>query len=85
MTLFRAGGGQSAADIDVVATMTGLRTQCNDGAKDNAAMVYATASFDVLARRSDTQGRAPCHLALLCCRAARWFLGGHQAYRRSRR
>jgi hypothetical protein len=56
MTLFRPGGGKTAADIDIVAAMTNVRSQCNDGAKGSTGKVYASATFDVLARRLDTRG-----------------------------
>ncbi len=52
VTLFRVPGDQTAANIDVTAAMTNVRTQCND----QGDKVFATASFDVLARRSDTRG-----------------------------
>ena len=56
VTLFR-GPAKTADNIDVVATMTDVRTQCNDGGGPQGGdKVYATASFDVLARRSDTNG-----------------------------
>lgn len=52
VTLFRAANDRSAANIDVVAAMTNVRSQCSeDGDK-----VFTKASFDVLARRADTQG-----------------------------
>jgi hypothetical protein len=53
VTLFRPGGGKTTADIDVVAAMTKVRMQCND---QGAQQVYATTTFDVLARRTDTRG-----------------------------
>lgn len=53
ITLFRTPGDKSAANIDVVATMTNVRTQCNE---DEGAKVFATVTFDVLARRTDTSG-----------------------------
>jgi hypothetical protein len=56
MTLFRPGGGKTAADMDVVAAMTNVRSQCNDGSKASDGKVYAKATFDVLARRIDTRG-----------------------------
>jgi hypothetical protein len=56
ITLFRTPGDKTAANIDVVATMTDVRTQCNDGSGDNSNKVFATATFDVLARRTDTHG-----------------------------
>ncbi len=52
VTLFRSQNGRSAADIDLVASMTNLRTQCSDGTDK----VFAQTSFDVLARRTDTRG-----------------------------
>lgn len=56
VTVFRAGGGRTAGDIDVVAAMSNLRTQCNDGSKDASGKVYASATFDVFGRRTDTRG-----------------------------
>lgn len=56
VTLFRTAGARDAASIDVTATMTNLRSQCSDGAKDNSAKVYAAVGFDVLGRRTDTRG-----------------------------
>lgn len=54
VTLFRTAGDKTAANIDVVAAMTNVKTQCNDGG-DGGAKVYVTSTFDVLARRTDTQ------------------------------
>lgn len=54
VTLFRPGGGRTAADIDVVAAMSNLRTQCSDAG--GSAQVFTSASFDVFARRTDTRG-----------------------------
>ena len=56
ITLFRPGGGRTAQDIDLVAAMTNLRSQCNDGSRDGSGKVHASSTFDVLARRSDTRG-----------------------------
>ncbi len=56
VTVFRQGGGTTAQDIDIVAAMTNLRTQCDDGIRNASGKVYATSSFDVLARRSDARG-----------------------------
>jgi hypothetical protein len=56
VTLFRTPGDTTAANVDLVASMTNVRTQCNDGADDNSAKVYVSTDFDVLARRSDTRG-----------------------------
>lgn len=53
VTLFRSLGSTAAADIDVVANLTKVRSQCNDQAGDK---VTATASFEVQARRTDTRG-----------------------------
>ncbi len=51
ITLFN-GASRSAEAIDVVAVMTNVRSTCDDSGE----RVYATANFDVLARRSDTRG-----------------------------
>jgi hypothetical protein len=51
VTNFRIPGDKTAANIDVVATMTNVRVQCNE---DEGAKVYAVVSFDVLAKRTDT-------------------------------
>jgi len=59
ITLFRVPGNTSAANLDVVATITNVRTQCSDdGRKANktSSQIYSTSSFDVLARRTDTRG-----------------------------
>ncbi len=52
VTLFRTPGSTTADNIDVVAAMTNVRTTCNDSGEK----VFATASFDVLGRRTDTRG-----------------------------
>lgn len=52
ITTFRNAGNQSAANMDVTATITNVRSQCND----TGDKVYSEASFDVLARRTDTRG-----------------------------
>ncbi|TCM19414.1 hypothetical protein EDF56_10349 [Novosphingobium sp. PhB165] len=56
ITLFRVPNDKTAANIDVVAAMTNVRSQCSDqnGAQANDK-VSAQVSFDVLARRTDTQ------------------------------
>ncbi|HTN15974.1 MAG TPA: hypothetical protein VL094_14315 [Sphingomonadaceae bacterium] len=51
ITLFN-GTSRTADAIDVVAVMTNVRSTCDDSGE----RVYATANFDVLARRSDTRG-----------------------------
>jgi len=52
ITTFRVPGSTAASDLDVTASMTNVRTQCNP----NGEKVYATVSFNVLARRNDTAG-----------------------------
>lgn len=52
ITQFRAGGQQLASDIDVTASITNLRSTCND----TGERVYTEATFDVFARRADTGG-----------------------------
>jgi hypothetical protein len=52
VTLFRAPGDTSAANLDVVGALTNLRSQCND----SGDKVYSGVSFDVLARRTDVRG-----------------------------
>ncbi len=52
ITLFRTAGSTAAADIDLVAAMTNVRNTCSE----TADKVQASATFDVLARRSDTRG-----------------------------
>ncbi len=52
VTLFRTPGSTTADNIDVVAAMTNVRTTCNDSGEK----VYATANFDVMARRTDVRG-----------------------------
>lgn len=52
VTLFRSAGEKTANNIDVVAAMTNVRSQCSEGADK----VFTKATFDVLARRTDTQG-----------------------------
>jgi hypothetical protein len=53
VTNFRVPGDKTAANVDVVATMTNVRVQCNE---DEGAKVYAVVNFDVLAKRTDTSG-----------------------------
>ncbi|MBW8752889.1 MAG: hypothetical protein JF595_01865 [Sphingomonadales bacterium] len=55
VTLFRDAGDKTAANIDVVAAMTDVKSQCNDGG-DGGAKVFVSTTFDVLARRTDTRG-----------------------------
>lgn len=51
ITLFR-GNARTADAIDVVAAMTNVRSTCDDSGE----RVYTEATFDVLARRTDTRG-----------------------------
>jgi len=52
VTLFSAPGRTTADNIDVVAAMTNVRSQCTEGTDK----VFSSVTFDVLARRSDTRG-----------------------------
>jgi len=52
ITLFRTPADRSAANIDLVAAITNVRAQCSE----TADKVTSTVTFDVLARRTDTQG-----------------------------
>ena len=53
VTLFNPASSRDASAIDVVATMTNVRPTCDE----TGAEIYATASFDVLGRRSDNRGQ----------------------------
>ncbi len=53
ITTFRAPGATTQADLDVTAAITNLRSNCNEEEGDR---VYTEASFDVVARRSNTAG-----------------------------
>lgn len=52
VTTFRSPNATTADQIDVVANITNVRTSCNESGEK----VYSEASFDVLARRTDTNG-----------------------------
>ena len=52
ITVFNPANSQDASAIDVVASITNIRPTCNDSGEK----IYSQASFDVQARRSDTQG-----------------------------
>lgn len=52
VTLFRSAAAPTADNLDLVASMTKLRSTCND----TSERVYTNATFDVLARRSDVRG-----------------------------
>lgn len=50
ITIFNPSSSRDAAAIDVVASITNLRSTCSENATD----FYSEATFDVLARRTDT-------------------------------
>ena len=52
VTTFSAPGRTDAGAIDVTATITNVRSQCNDAGEK----VYTIADFDVLGRRADVRG-----------------------------
>jgi hypothetical protein len=52
VTLFRVPGDTSVGNVDLVASMTNVRSQCNE----SGDKVYSSVSFDVQARRSDARG-----------------------------
>ena len=52
ITLFNPADSQDASAIDVVASITNIRPTCSE----NGEKIFSQASFDVQARRSDTQG-----------------------------
>lgn len=52
VTLFNPAGSQDAAAIDVVASITKIRPNCNEGGEK----IFSQASFDVQARRNDARG-----------------------------
>ena len=52
ITTFRTAGSTLASDIDVTASLTNLRSTCNEAGE----RVYSEANFDVQARRMNTSG-----------------------------
>lgn len=52
ITTFRSPSDKSAASLDVSAAITKLRSTCDDSGE----RIYTEATFDVRARRTDTQG-----------------------------
>ncbi len=52
ITLFNPANSTDASAIDVVANVTNLRSACND----QAEKIYAVATFDVQARRTNASG-----------------------------
>jgi len=54
VTTFRVPGDTSAANIDVTAAITNVRSTCDDAS--GGARIYTNATFDVLGRRTDVRG-----------------------------
>ena len=54
VTIFRVPGDTSAANIDVTAAITNVRSTCDDAS--GGARIYTNATFDVLGRRTDVRG-----------------------------
>ncbi|KUO54480.1 MAG: hypothetical protein APF82_07850 [Sphingomonadales bacterium BRH_c42] len=52
ITTFHSAGDVTAANLDVVASITNVRSTCDE----SGARVYSTATFDVVARRADVRG-----------------------------
>jgi hypothetical protein len=52
VAVFRAPGDRSLGNLDVTASITNLRSTCNEATE----RVYSEAVFDVQARRADTRG-----------------------------
>jgi len=52
VTLFGGNGAKTAANIDVVAVITNVRSECNESGE----RIYARASFEVQAHRMDARG-----------------------------
>ncbi|MCB2048102.1 MAG: hypothetical protein KDE32_07720 [Novosphingobium sp.] len=52
VTLFGPSGQKTADNIDVVAVMTNVRSQCSEGTDQ----IMSSVSFDVQAKRTDTRG-----------------------------
>src|SRR5687767_14634745 len=52
VTLFNPADARTADAIDVTASLTNVRSTCDDSGGE----VYSTATFDVLAQRRDTRG-----------------------------
>ena len=52
ITLFNPATSRDASAIDVVASITNVRSTCDESGEQ----IYSQASFDVLARRSDNRG-----------------------------
>ena len=54
ITLFGDSGSKTADNLDVTATITGLRSNCDESSTDD--LVYTSATFNVNARRRDATG-----------------------------
>lgn len=52
ITLFSSPTSRTANDIDLTATITNVRSTC----EDSGERIYSQANFDVLARRTDARG-----------------------------
>lgn len=52
VTTFRVPGDRTAGNVDFTASITNLRSTCDD----TGERVYSNATFDVYARRTDTNG-----------------------------
>lgn len=52
ITTFRSPTSRTAADIDITAAMTNVRSTCDESGEK----VYSNVTFDVLASRTDTRG-----------------------------
>ena len=52
VTMFRTAGEPTLANLDVSASMTNLRSTCND----TSERIYTEATFDIQARRTDVRG-----------------------------
>lgn len=53
VTTFAGNGAPTLANMDVTATITNLRSTCNESGGEQ---IYTEATFDVLAQRRDTRG-----------------------------
>ncbi len=73
ITLFSPADARTLDALDVTAAITNVRSTCDE----TGDQVYSSATFDVVATRRDTAGRAHGHAAILFhCHARRVFRGG---------
>ena len=56
ITVFDPANSRAASAIDVVATMTNVRTSCDGSAENQSAEVVSSSTFDVEARRTSPAG-----------------------------